>query len=67
MKGKRSGKKKHALNKARRAAQRANARTIRKAAEVVDAQQRVANTRAKYGPRMGPAPVIVKRIERDGD
>jgi hypothetical protein len=40
-------------------------RANRKRKKKLDAQMKTANTRAKYGPTMKPAPVIVKRLETD--
>ena len=49
----------------RRRAMNANAKTIRKANRQVDAQVKNANTRAKYGPTMKPAPVTVRGLDTE--
>jgi len=47
---------------AKKRARQANARTAERAAKKLDAQKRAACTRAKYGPRGKPAPVVIKSL-----
>jgi hypothetical protein len=50
------------LTKARERAWEANGKSAHKARRKVDGQAKQANTRAKYGPAMKPAPVVTKRL-----
>ena len=65
MSGKLTGQELRDLKSARQAAYRANKRLIARAVRMVDAQQKVVNVRAKYGPSMRPAPVVIKQIKSD--
>ena len=47
---------------AKRSALRANERSANRAERVVDAQKKTTNTRAKFGPKKKPAPLVVKSL-----